>query len=1177
MRSPTSKMRLKRVQITGFKTFAEKTVLDLDGDFTAVIGPNGCGKSNIVDAILWGLGEPNARTLRAQTGQDVIFSGSATRKPVGFAEVTLTFDNEDGTLAIETPEVSVTRRLSRSGDSDYSINKRPCRQRDLFELFADSGLGRAGYAIVGQKEIDAALAASPEDRRAWIDEAAGVQRYRSRRIEATRRLDQARLHLERINDIVVEIEAQREPLRKEAETAKRYKTVTQELRQIESGLMIVELVEAIEATSTLESRIATSAETAEKERIEAARLLRESGLLGEKIDAIEQEIDVVRGLQQGTITALERAEGNIRLAQQRLDSLDDFEKNLGEESEAGKHRLEQAQADLIEAQIEFAELEQLCLESQEASGTASARVKELDARLAAAEKSLAAARLSQSERIRIEAENSARVQRLRLIARELKGIEETTPPLEAGIAEAQATLDSLNAKFQEVTDANKAVAEKRLEAQRGLEQHAGVMRTLLAEMASLEAKQRGIASTIELHEGLSNGSRAVLDLVQSRRLEDKYTAVGEAFSVNTELALAIEIGLGAAVHDLITPHDSDAKRAIEILKRERLGRATFQPINLVRSNPRSPELSQLARRPGVLGVAADLVKVDSQFQQVIEGLLGRTLITETLDHALALSGTRGWSKAVSLEGEVVHAGGAVTGGNSQRQTTGLVQRHAELAAATKRLEELNNKRTELLAQQQKFEAIAEELDQTLAAPELEAERAELEETQTWLASLKQELHSATRERDKLLAEQQELTAASQAATAEPIDTEAVEAERNQLLIEIGSLSGEAQQLIDQRRSLEARLSQSKIRVEESTRRVQFAEQSEQKRDARFGTLDEQRLAARTELEQHGLAKEEAVAKQADFSARLENTQAEKAKLLEASFALSEQAKQAQRNVQVAEDLGHRAELERAKLDARRASTLERLLEEYGVTQEAAIEQAPGIQLPEDAASEVHRLRKEAKGFGEVNLGAIEAFERLTERYEELSAQQDDVLSGKAEVEAGIKELDGLTRDRFMSTFERLQLAFAETFQKMFGGGEATLRLNNPEDVLATGVDVEVTIPGKRRQRLELLSGGERAMSACAFLFAILRVKPSPLVILDEVDAPLDGRNVERFIEMLQDASDQIQFIVITHNPVTIEAAPTWFGVTMESGSGVTTVLPYRVPPSLLEHVVHDTQLKPVGV
>ncbi|HRJ26398.1 MAG TPA: chromosome segregation protein SMC [Fimbriimonadaceae bacterium] len=1170
-------MRLKRVQIFGFKTFADKTTLDLDGDFTAVIGPNGCGKSNIVDAIMWGLGEPNARALRAQTSQDVIFSGSATRKPVGFAEVTLIFDNEDGTLGLDLPEVSVTRRLSRNGNSEYFINKRPCRQRDFFELFADSGLGRAGYAIVGQKEIDAALAASAEDRRAWIDEAAGVQRYRARRQEALRRLDQAEDHLERIHDIVQEIEHQREPLRREAETARRYKEVAKQLREVESGLMMVELVETLSEIGACEERMAQSTLLAEKERIEGARLQREAAELGTQIETAEQELEVIRGLLQGNLTALERAEGNIRLAEQKLASLDDFETNLGEESEASRQRVTQAQNDLQQAQTELANVTAQVEEAEKASGSASERVQELDGQLRAAEAALSRARQSETDRLKFEAEAAARAQRLRHIERELKGIEESSAPLREAIQEAEGRLQELQGQVGLVAQAKEERAALRQEALSNLEKHSAGMRGLLAEMASLEAKQRGIASTLELFEGLAQGSRAVMALVAAGRLKKEYKPVGQAFSVDTELALAIETALGGAVHDLITPHDGFAKEAIEILKRERLGRATFQPINLVRNQVRNSDLLQAARRPGVVGIAADLVKVAEPFRPVIESLLGRTLITETLDDALALAQTRGWSKAVSLDGEVVHASGAVTGGNSQRQTTGIVQRQAELNEVTERLESLARKRDSALARQEELEAQLEALDPQAVqeTPEVLAAREELQEVQEWLQNLKQEQHTSTREEEKLRAEKANLRQEPESLNSESIDVDAVEKQRNQLLIEIGSLSGEAQQLLDQRRQLSAQLTQAKVRTEEAQRRVEEARHQEERRGLRAETLAEQRLEAGAALQQHQTERVHAAAQQAETQARLEEVQGQRSRLLESNFQLSEQLQKSKQSLHAAEDIAHRAELERAKLDAKRATHLERLLEEYGISQEEAIAQADRVELPEDATALVQRLRRETKSFGEVNLGAIEAFDRLTERYEELTAQQDDVLRGKAEVEAGIKELDGLTRDRFMSTFERLQLAFADTFQRMFGGGEASLSLSDPDDVLATGVQVEVTIPGKRRQRLELLSGGERAMSACAFLFAILRVKPSPLVVLDEVDAPLDGRNVERFIEMLKEAAQEIQFIVITHNPVTIEAAPTWFGVTMESGSGVTTVLPYRVPAQLIQEVIPEAQLQPL--
>ncbi|HZH98572.1 MAG TPA: AAA family ATPase, partial [Fimbriimonadaceae bacterium] len=433
-------MRLKRVRLFGFKTFAEKTEFDIQGDLVAVVGSNGCGKSNLVDAILWALGEGNARQLRAQNGQDVIFNGSARKKPVGYAEVTLLFDNEDGSLPLDTSEVSITRRLSRSGESEYFINRQHCRLRDVFDLLADSGLGRAGYAIVGQKEIDQALAASAEDRRAWVDEAAGVQRYRTRKIESLKRLASAKSHLERVSDILSEIETQREPLRAEAELAIKYKAALSSLREVESGLLIQEVAKASREVSALEARVAESMRLAEKEQTHADELEAAAAELNRNARALEADMDRHRGTRQHALTTVERAEAAIRLSEQRLKTLDDLEANLGEEAGIARLRIEEAEAEnaslISEKEAEASGLEQLAGECAGAGEAA----KALRSSLLTLEKDLHEARKIEAQRMKLEAEDAHRTERRKLVALELQGVDASLPDLDKGIEDAQAAL-----------------------------------------------------------------------------------------------------------------------------------------------------------------------------------------------------------------------------------------------------------------------------------------------------------------------------------------------------------------------------------------------------------------------------------------------------------------------------------------------------------------------------------------------------------------------------------------------------------------------------------------------------------------------------------------------------------------------------------------------------------------
>jgi chromosome segregation protein len=610
---------------------------------------------------------------------------------------------------------------------------------------------------------------------------------------------------------------------------------------------------------------------------------------------------------------------------------------------------------------------------------------------------------------------------------------------------------------------------------------------------------------------------------------------------------------------LIVEHESDAKRAIELLKKGRLGRATFQPIPLMRPVNVGPELRELLTKPGVIGRASELVGCDAKAKPVIESLLGRVVIVEDIDVALQYARGSGWSRMVTLEGEVVHGSGAVTGGQASKQGYGLVQRKAELTEVTKEVDRLNRLVDEAegrsQARKKQREKLTAEMQEKREARKAQA--GDLEEARLWFQNLNDELTTTRKSMQKLEHELQQLQAA-EAGELPVVDIPALDSERDALLKTLAGRTADAEQSEERLREAELRLSQAQARVYHAERRVAAAEEAAKARDRKVESVEPERVKTLKEQKKAEQESEDAKKEKHEADLRLDIAQADRKRLLEESFKLNEEAKAARQNVQTCTDTAHQAELNRARADSKRAASLQRLYEEYGVTEDDAIEQEGSVEVPADAATIVGRLRRELKAMGDVNLGAIEAFERLTERSDELTHQRSDILEGIDQVEASVRELDKMTRERFTTTFLAVQTAFVEMFQKLFGGGEGAISLTDPDNILESGIEIDVTLPGKKRQRLELLSGGERALCAVTFLFALLKVKPSPLVVLDEVDAPLDGRNVERFVELLKEFTGLCQFIVITHNPTTIEAAPVWLGVTMQE-PGVSTLVPARLP------------------
>jgi chromosome segregation protein len=1151
-------MRLKRVRIIGFKTFADKTEFGLEGDFTAVVGPNGCGKSNLVDAILWGLGEGNSRALRAGTNQDVIFNGSPKRKAVGYAEVTLIFDNEDGALPVDTSEVVISRRVTRGGDSDYSINKRNCRLRDIHELLADSGLGRSGYAIVGQKEIDAALAASPEDRRGWVDEAAGVQRYRARKVESQRRLNQARDHLSRTEDILIEIESQRGPLRLEAERALRYKQLAASLRDVEVGLLVRDAAESVREIKELELKLESGTRLALEESAKCEALESEAVRLRNELHRTEQEFDSLRETLQEAVTTHERVEANLRLAEQRLESLAEQETSLCEDTDSIEERILAARDEAARFEAEEAQAYAHLNELKTALAGADAEAKALRTHLDTVEKELAQAREFERERMKAEAQAAHQADRQRAIQRELNGIAATLPDLERAVSDGLESVTASQKRVDAVTATLKATeGEVELVRQSGRKDDAAV-RDALGKKAALEGRIRGIQATIEQHEGLTQGSRAVLLAAEQGVLRGHYTPVGEAIDCDPELGLAIETALGGSLNDLIVDSDQDAKAAIEYLKSNRAGRATFQPIPFMRPFEPTPEFRRLVTERGVIGRASDLVRCEARVRPVIDSLLGRILIVDELDDALRFAKTSGWSRMVTLDGEVIHGSGAVTGGTTKNVAYGIVQRRADLAQLEHELAQTEK----LVREHAKREAARSEQIQKLEQ-DLSGIRSELADLQTdvsdqtrFLRSIQDELESTVKQRDRL---QKELAALNPGSHAQGVGRPVaeIEQERDDLLKRLAAKSGDSEQSAQRLQEAEQVWARAQLNRLGAERRYRQAEEDAQLRTNRLANIGPMRDRLGAEIASTLLELEKQQGEIAHLNRKVAELSGHKRALSDQLGQTYDAAKAARENTMALSSANQQSEIARTRHESRKATSLQRLLEEYGLSEGDALALDGTIEIPEDAVTLANRLRRDMRGMGEVNLGAINAYEQLTARFEELNHQFEDISEGIAQIETAIRELDELTRDRFITTFERVQEAFRNVFQAVFPDGEGELVLTDADHILDTGIDIDVRLPGKRKQPLPLLSGGERSLCAAAFLFALLRVKPSPLVILDEVDAPLDGRNVERFSALLQQFFGTTQFIVITHNPVTIESAPVWLGVTMNE-PGVSTLVPAKL-------------------
>jgi len=1167
-------MFLKSLSILGFKSFADRVRLDFGEGITAIVGPNGSGKSNIADAIQWVLGEQNVRTLRAENSTEVIFAGSAWRKPLGMAEVSLTVDNSDGQLPIDFAEVTVTRRLYRSGESEYLINKNPCRLKDIVELFMDTGLGRATYAILTQNEVDVVLSARPEDRRALFEEAAGIQKYRHRKREALRKLENTEANLTRVVDILAELGAQREPLRQQAEVAIRYHELVSRLREIEVAALWAQVLESERAREQAQHEqqslhrqlLEVNAQLAECEAL--------SQKLGQQIADAEAELDTLRALQQASLTAYERAESRRALIEQRLQNSRDNLRRLQEDLLENEHRYAEIQRQAQQWQERRLELEQRLQNIEQQRQVARERLRLAEHALQQAQQHYvertqqvvrALAHLDGLRLRRTEAEQTIQAlqNRFEEVVQNLREVEER---VKAAQAHRDKTVAAAELALRETQRCENELQQAQVEVQRKQQE----LETRARENARLSARLQALLESEAAQEGLFSGVRAVLDAVARGQLTGTYLLVADALQPLEPYVTAVEVALGASAQDIITATEEEARLAIEWLKEHARGRATFLPLHLLRPSEPLPSLQQCIDEGLAIGFASELVECAPELRVVAEYLLGRVVVAPGFDSAVQIVRRyNGWSKVVTLDGELLLPGGAITGGRMPGRATGIVSRKAERSRLERELRAGGEAEQRLRKRLQEAEQSAE-----TARHRWHEARKEQEQAQQRVIHAESALQAVVQEQTVLLHQMQALEQeqTEQAKRLYELDNEIWEVqERLSPDTQQVSTHDEVSRFREQRDEAAAQLQEVEVmlgRQAEQQRALEHHRESlaqmqrellqqRQAQQARMAELEaniaqEEKALEQTLEELRRIAQQRAQIEQ-DFFALREVRQ----NLLQQNLENSERLKELSAQQSALAQQAHELELALARIEMQRTQAVARLWEAYEV--DVSRETPPDLsQFTPETASEINRLRREIRQMGNVNTGAAEEYQRLTERYEFLQKQRSDLEAAREDILQAIQEIDASTRDLFLQTFGAVQQAFQEVFARLFGGGKAQLQLTQPHNLLETGVEILVQPPGKRRQNLVLLSGGERALVAIALMFAFLKVKPSPFCVLDEVDAALDGSNVEKFADMLREYARHSQVIIITHNPVTMECADVWYGVTMQE-QGVSRVISYRAP------------------
>ncbi|MEF3309817.1 chromosome segregation protein SMC [Paenibacillus sp. GYB004] len=1182
-------MFLKRLELAGFKSFADKTELEFVQGITAVVGPNGSGKSNISDSIRWVLGEQSARSLRGGKMEDIIFAGSDARKAVNYGEVSLTLDNSDESLSLGFNEVTVTRRIHRSGDSEYFINKQACRLKDITELFMDTGIGKEAYSIIGQGRIEEILSTKSEDRRGIFEEASGIVKYKSRKKEAEKKLADTEQNLLRIHDLVSELEDQIEPLRDQSEKAIRYKQLKERLKTSEISMYVHQIEqihqfwsEASEKQNVLRKEelelstiVSKHDALLEKERMEARRLEEEIDRLHETVLRLSEEFEKCEG--QGEV--YKERDKNLRSNRSQLEqTIEAQEKRIGDKrTEAAAYR------DKYTAlQLEVDELRSKLTEEEErllgvAGGVSSAEEEDLKAELLEALGRTAQARNeiryaeqnleSLARRIdRLEEEHAKWSGQHEQIVRKRVELQEAAGKL---ARELQAGRD----RFVELGQELKAKQELLGEAQETVRRWEQKLEAQVSRRDTMREMQND-------YDGFAHGVKEVLKAKsRSDGLRGIHGAVAELVHVPAEVETAIETALGGALQNIVVENEASGREAIAFLKRRQSGRATFLPLDVIRGRSiPEHEKSNVTGMDGFVGIAVQLVRFDAKYDNIMSSLLGNVIVAEKLEEANRIAARCQYRyRVVTLEGDVVNPGGSMTGGSLQKKSSSLLGRQRQIEEMDKEIRTAEGQLAELRKKLEQLRRELSEGNRTLDELRQLGERQRLEEQQlrAQLSQLDSEGKNAaehtvlySQDHAALTAERSEYEQKKQAAAlsletlrqeeadlqqairdaelkrkAKESAKEELQVQLTSLKVKTASVSQEKQSLEDQLRRFEDDLTATQREWSGSKKLLQQIIQDLDANDAETVKQIEQ-------LNHLRLKKQEA-AEQMDYK------RAERAKWVQKLEEGESLTKEQRTQLKQVEEQLRQTEVRVARLDVELDNLLKKLAEEYELSYELAKERYP---VPEDVAaaqSEVKDLKRQISALGDVNLGAIDEYQRVNERFQFLSAQKDDLVEAKTALYLVIREMDEEMSKRFKTTFDAIRSQFVGVFVKLFGGGRADLILSEPERMLDTGIEIVAQPPGKKLQNLQLLSGGERALTAMALLFAILHVKPVPFCVLDEVEAALDEANVSRFAEYLREFAGQTQFIVVTHRKGTMETADVLYGVTMEEG-GVSKLVSVRL-------------------
>jgi len=1182
------KMYLKRLEMQGFKSFADKTVLEFMPGITTVIGPNGSGKSNIADSIRWVLGEQSMKSLRGAKSEDIIFAGTQNRKSLGFAEASLIFDNSDSRLPVEYNEVVITRKIYRSGESGYYINKTPCRLKDVLELFMDTGIGKDGYSIIGQGKIDEILSNKSEDRRHIFEEAAGVVKYRVRKAESEKKLEHTKLNLLRINDILSEIETNLEPLKVQSEKAKKFLSLREELKSIEIGLFIYNINSYKEKLS----KILEDEEILKNDNNEATSKLENITVLKEKlkqgIDEITNKIESMQNIGFESEKEKERINSEINVSKERIsnnkEKFNRFEKEI-EEIKLRNVSLEEEKVLKLEKKNNlFTNKEKFQKELEEKEQ----ELEELTKKLSVKELEIEEKKKQVEQNTDLKYEKTANIS---TIEANLENIEKRTKQvnseIELSISELDATRltkEEIAKEFNEIerkrNDAAKqldSIISKKEEAESKIKKYEVEINALSSEYRVKESRLKFLEETEKEKEGYVKSVKSLLlgcdkDATLKKGM---HGVLANIIHSPKEYETAIEMSLGAALQNIVTETEQDAKKMVEYLRTNNLGRASFLPIASVKGKKLEKYNSKGIN--GIVGIASDLVRFDKKYDQIVLNLLGKTVIVEDMDTAIALAKQNSYSfRIVTIKGDLINPSGAITGGSVAQKTVNILGR-------TREIEDLKNELLKLKAKINKLEKEKEDYLNSSedVLEEITALEKNLQDIDIVYATDKQKLISVEENISKieariikLKAEKEELQKQSEENTANKKKEEKEikelsdkNLELNSIIEQFANLNKDNQRYIDDLNmdvtNLKISVSsfdESESSIDEMVERINqdinnnnlsIENKIKQKEEIK---VDNEELESKIKLLETQIE---------EINHKVENSSSEVIKLKQERVSKNEDLTKAENDftaqIEVLDGLKEqilKIDVKKTKIEQDIEDLVNKLWEEYELTPNN-VESYTKPENVQETTKKVNLLRNKIKDLGSINIDSIEEYNTTKQRYDFMCEQRLDLEDAMTKLKKVIQDMTNIMKEQFAKQFEVINKNFGEVFKELFGGGKAELTLTDPENILECGIDINVQPPGKKLQNMTLLSGGEKAFTAIALLFAILKINPSPFCVLDEIEAALDDVNVYRYADYLKKFTKNTQFLVITHRKGTMEAADTVYGITMEE-NGISKLLSMKL-------------------